>query len=110
MTPGWSTHDLSGLSENSCRLRLEVLAQREFSASFDLSSDAPLRLTIVRTGSDEYVMLLVAHHIAWDDGCWQVFFADLTRAYTGEQSLPLRRRYLRRSPMPPTTISTTGAP
>ncbi|WP_099039433.1 non-ribosomal peptide synthetase [Mycobacterium neglectum] len=85
LTPGWSTHDLSGLSENSCRLRLEVLAQREFSASFDLSSDAPLRLTIVRTGADEYVMLLVAHHIAWDDGCWQVFFADLTRAYSGEQ-------------------------
>lgn len=88
LTPGWSTHDLSGLSERSCRLRLEVLAQREFGASFDLSSDAPLRLTIVRTGADEYVMLLVAHHIAWDDGCWQVFFADLTRAYTGEQLAP----------------------
>jgi mycobactin peptide synthetase MbtE len=69
-------------------LRLEVLAQREFSASFDLSSDAPLRLTVVRTGADEYVMLLVAHHIAWDDGCWQVFFADLTRAYSGEQLAP----------------------
>ena len=88
LTPGWSAHDLSGLSEHSCRLRLEVLAQREFGASFDLSSDAPLRLTIVRTGADEYVMLLVAHHIAWDDGCWQVFFADLTRAYSGEQLGP----------------------
>ena len=88
LTPGWSTHDLSELSEHSCRLRLEVLAQREFGASFDLSSDAPLRLTVVRTGADEYVMLLVAHHIAWDDGCWQVFFADLTRAYSGEQLDP----------------------
>ncbi len=85
LTPGWSAHDLSGLSEHSRRLRLEVLAQREFSAPFDLSADAPLRLTVVRTGPDEHVMLLVAHHIAWDDGCWQVFFADLTRAYSGEQ-------------------------
>jgi mycobactin peptide synthetase MbtE len=85
LTPGWSAHDLSDLSDNSRRLRLEVLAQREFGAPFDLSAEAPLRLTLVRTGTDEHVMLLVAHHIAWDDGCWQVFFADLTRAYSGEQ-------------------------
>ncbi len=95
LTPGWSTHDLSGLSEHSRRLRLEVLAQREFSAPFDLSADAPLRMTLVRTGADEHVMLLVAHHIAWDDGSWQVFFADLTRAYTGEPLGAAERRYLR---------------
>jgi mycobactin peptide synthetase MbtE len=88
LVPGWSMHDLSGLSEPSRRLRLEVLAQREFGAPFDLSSDAPLRLTIVRTSADEHVMLLVAHHIAWDDGCWSVFFDDLTRAYRGEPLAP----------------------
>ena len=37
-------------------------------APFDLTADSPLRITLVRTGADEYVMLLVAHHIAWDDG------------------------------------------
>lgn len=84
LTPGWSVHDLSELSEHARRLRLEVLAQREFNAPFDLSTDAPLRITVVRTGADEHVMLLVAHHIAWDDACWAVFFADLTRAYDGE--------------------------
>ncbi|MGV0794569.1 amino acid adenylation domain-containing protein [Mycolicibacterium sp. XJ1819] len=84
LTPGWSVHDLSDLSEHARRLRLEVLAQREFGAPFDLSADAPLRLTVVRTGADEHVMLLVAHHIAWDDGCWRIFFTDLTRAYCGE--------------------------
>ncbi|MCV7039735.1 non-ribosomal peptide synthetase [Mycolicibacterium moriokaense] len=92
LTPGWSFHDLSTLADTPQRLRLEVLAQREFSAPFDLSADAPLRLTLVRTGPDEYVMLLVAHHIAWDDCCWRVFFADLTRAYNGEDlgpSLPV---------------------
>jgi mycobactin peptide synthetase MbtE len=84
LTPGWSTYDLVELPGHARRLRLEVLAQREFAARFDLSSQAPLRLTIVRTGIDEHVMLLVAHHIAWDDACWPVFFADLTRAYRGE--------------------------
>ncbi len=95
LAPGWSVHDLSELADTPQRLRLEVLAQREFSSPFDLSADAPLRLTLVRTGPDEYVMLLVAHHIAWDDGCWRVFFADLTRAYRGQQlgpSLPVLSR------------------
>lgn len=87
LRPAWAEHDLTGLanqSEQAQRLRLEVLAQREFAAPFDLSTDAPLRITMVHTGSDEYVMLLVAHHIAWDDGSWEVFFGDLTRAYAGE--------------------------
>ena len=28
------------------------------------------------------MLLITAHHIAWDDGSWAPFFADLTRAYT----------------------------
>ncbi|WP_165596691.1 non-ribosomal peptide synthetase, partial [Mycolicibacterium novocastrense] len=88
LAPGWAVHDLTELTEHARRLRLEVLAQREFCAPFDLSTDSPLRLTVVRTAPDEHVMLLVAHHIAWDDGCWQVFFGDLTRAYTGEALAP----------------------
>ncbi|WP_102143878.1 non-ribosomal peptide synthetase [Mycobacterium hubeiense] len=90
LRPGWAEHDLSELSEQARQLRLEVLAQREFAAAFDLTSDAPLRITLVRTGSDEHVMLLVAHHIAWDDGSWRVFFTDLTRAYTGAELGPER--------------------
>ncbi|WP_326546127.1 amino acid adenylation domain-containing protein [Mycolicibacterium sp. ND9-15] len=80
----WTEHDLTGFSEHARRLRLEVLAQREFGAAFDLGTDAPLRLAVVRTAPDEHIMLLTAHHIAWDDGCWPVFFGDLTRAYIGE--------------------------
>jgi mycobactin peptide synthetase MbtE len=88
LRPGWAEHDLSQMSEQGRRLRLEVLAQREFAAPFDLTKDAPLRITMARTGSDEYVLLFVAHHIAWDDGCWRVFFADLTRAYDGAELGP----------------------
>ncbi len=84
LMPGWTVHDLSDKSERARKLRLEVLAQREFGAAFDLSSDSPLRITLIRTGPSEHVMLLVAHHIAWDDGSWRVFFTDLTRAYAGE--------------------------
>ncbi|MGV9798973.1 amino acid adenylation domain-containing protein [Mycobacterium sp. NPDC003449] len=84
LAPGWATHDLSDKSERARRLRLEVLAQREFGTAFDLGADSPLRITLIKTGPAEHVMLLVAHHIAWDDGSWRVFFTDLTRAYSGE--------------------------
>ncbi|WP_445159579.1 amino acid adenylation domain-containing protein [Mycobacterium sp. Dal123C01] len=83
LRPGWALHDLTDLSEDAQRLRLEVLAQREFCSPFDLSGDAPLRVTAVRTRSDEHVLLLTAHHIAWDDASWRVFFSDLTKAYAG---------------------------
>ncbi|OBH05641.1 non-ribosomal peptide synthetase [Mycobacterium sp. E2699] len=90
LRPGWAEHDLTGLSEQARRLRLEVLAQREFSAPFDLSADAPVRITVVQTAADERVLLLVAHHIAWDDASWRVFFADLTGAYQGARLEPHR--------------------
>lgn len=85
LTPGWTVHDLSEKSERARKLRLEVLAQREFGTAFDLGSDSPVRITLIKTGPSEHVMLLVAHHIAWDDGSWRVFFTDLTQAYSGAQ-------------------------
>ncbi|KWX67625.1 non-ribosomal peptide synthetase [Mycobacterium sp. NAZ190054] len=94
LMPGWAEHDLSELSERARRLRLEVLAQREFAKPFDLSAESPLRITLIRTGASEFVMLLVAHHIAWDDGSWEVFFEDLTRAYLGEEPRPAPRAVL----------------
>lgn len=92
LRPAWTMHDLAELSERARQLRLEVLAQREFAAPFDLTQDSPLRITLVRTAPDEHVLLLVAHHIAWDDGAWRVFFGDLTRAYTGAGLDPEPRR------------------
>ncbi|MGV0624793.1 amino acid adenylation domain-containing protein [Mycolicibacter minnesotensis] len=86
VTPAFATHDLSDLAEQARALRVEVLAQREFATPFQLESDAPLRLTLVRVGPQEHILLLVAHHIAWDDACWEVFFTDLTAAYTDPES------------------------
>jgi mycobactin peptide synthetase MbtE len=53
LRPGWDEHDLSGLAEQAQRLRLEVLAQREFRRPFDLTADSPLRISVVRLGADE---------------------------------------------------------
>lgn len=101
LNPAWAFHDLSAMSERARGLRLEVLAQREFGRSFDLSADSPLRITLVRLAADEHMMLLVAHHIAWDDGSWRVFFGDLTTAYGGADLGP--------TPRPPAPAADTGA-
>ncbi|MEB3061597.1 non-ribosomal peptide synthetase [[Mycobacterium] zoologicum] len=90
VTPGFAYHDLSELAGQARTLRLEVLAQREFATPFRLDADAPLRLSLIRVTSDEHVLLLVAHHIAWDDASWAVFFADLTQAYTAPEAFAAR--------------------
>jgi len=81
LRPGWAEHDLFGLAEQARRLRLEVLAQRQFAQPFDLTKDSPLRVAAARVGAEELILLLAAHHVAWDDGSWAPFFTDLTRAY-----------------------------
>ncbi|WP_077080372.1 non-ribosomal peptide synthetase [Mycobacterium numidiamassiliense] len=81
LRPHWAEHDLSELTDQSRRLRLDVLAQRDFGRPFDLAKDSPLRVTAARLSADEVMLLITAHHIAWDDGSWAPFFADLTRAY-----------------------------
>ena len=89
LLPGWNEHDLTSLGADERRARLESIAAAEYRAPFDLTVDAPLRITAVRLAAEETVLLLVAHHIAWDDASWQVFFADLTDAYVGAPARPL---------------------
>jgi len=90
LPPHWQDHDVCELAESGRSLRVEVLARREFERPFDLSSDSPLRITLVRTGSGEHVLILVVHHICWDDDSWAVFFGELNAAYRERELPPLR--------------------
>ncbi|MEU9809140.1 amino acid adenylation domain-containing protein [Mycobacterium sp. NPDC050853] len=93
LMPRWAEHDVAELVGAAQQLRLSVLAQREFGTAFDLTVESPLRVTVIRTGATEHVMLVVAHRIAWDDASWPVFLADLTTAYTqGAITAPLTPR------------------
>ncbi|MGV9316800.1 amino acid adenylation domain-containing protein [Streptomyces sp. NPDC003691] len=49
---------------------------------FDLAAEAPLRVTLLRTGPESAVLLLVLHHIATDGQSLGPLFADLSAAYT----------------------------
>ncbi|MFE9748340.1 amino acid adenylation domain-containing protein [Saccharothrix saharensis] len=53
---------------------------------FDLSSDCPLRLLLVRIAVDEHVLVLIAHHIALDDLSWEPVLSAAARHYSGERA------------------------
>jgi mycobactin peptide synthetase MbtE len=106
LRPEWAEHDLSNLTDRSRQLRLDVLAQRDFGRAFDLAKDSPLRVTVARVSADELMLLITAHHIAWDDGSWAPFFADLTRAYTDPDSFAAATA----APAPPVEPAFADAP
>ncbi|MEU4533406.1 amino acid adenylation domain-containing protein [Streptosporangium sp. NPDC023825] len=74
---------------------LEALLAERSNRPFDLVNGPLLRATLVRTGFDEHVLLVVVHHIAGD--AWsieQVMFGELASLYTAfTLGLP--------SPLPP---------
>ncbi|MGY4103361.1 amino acid adenylation domain-containing protein [Nocardia sp. R16R-3T] len=90
----WQTHDLTELPQARRARRLEVLARREFGRPFDLAAESPLRISLVRTGADEFALLLVAHHIGWDDDSWAVLFTELNAAYRAEPVRMGRAQYV----------------
>jgi mycobactin peptide synthetase MbtE len=90
----WQQHDLTDLSEEGRGRRLEVLARREFTRAFDLTSESALRVTLARTGPAEHVLVLTIHHIGWDDDSWSVFFAELNAAYRGDAPAEIRSQYV----------------
>ncbi|BDB41668.1 hypothetical protein IWGMT90018_21140 [Mycobacterium kiyosense] len=81
----WQEHDFTDLDDRDDRdRRVEDLARREFGRPFNLADDMPLRITLIRTRPAEFVLLLVVHHICWDDDAWAVFFAELSAAYNSQ--------------------------
>ena len=50
---------------------------------FDLASDAPVRFTVLQTGDRSGVLVLAAHHIAFDSWSFGVLTRDILAEYDG---------------------------
>ncbi|WP_415977044.1 amino acid adenylation domain-containing protein [Rhodococcus sp. 077-4] len=64
---------------------VDLLAQAG-AQPFDLSVDLPVRATVARIGDDEYVVVLVVHHIAADGESIAPLSADLLFAFTTREN------------------------
>ncbi|SCL25239.1 non-ribosomal peptide synthetase [Micromonospora inyonensis] len=87
------TTDLTALPPAEREAAVDRAAARLAERPFDLTTELPVRFEIVRLAADEHVLLLVAHHIAWDDGSWQVLLHDLGAAYAGRELPDLPAQY-----------------
>ncbi|WP_458695270.1 non-ribosomal peptide synthetase [[Mycobacterium] appelbergii] len=75
---GWQVVDARAWSPE----RLWEAVGAEVSYSFDLAQEIPLRATLLHIGEDEYVFVVVVHHIAADGSSIRPLVADLGVAYS----------------------------
>ncbi|WP_404337324.1 amino acid adenylation domain-containing protein [Sphingomonas sp. MMS12-HWE2-04] len=65
----------------------------ETEKGFDLTREAPLRITLIRIAADDHLLVFALHHIAGDGWSIGVLLDELARGYTGLEVAPLPIAY-----------------
>ncbi|MHC9538717.1 MAG: non-ribosomal peptide synthase/polyketide synthase [Vulcanimicrobiota bacterium] len=73
--------DLSSLDREAQAMEIDRLARREALKAFRISEDVPVRVTLLRCGHEEYVLLVTMHHIASDAWSTSVLVKELAALY-----------------------------
>ncbi|MFL6119596.1 non-ribosomal peptide synthetase, partial [Actinophytocola sp.] len=72
---------------------LDMLLGEQATTPFDLSSDHPVRWVLARLNTEEHVLALTVHHIAFDGQSVAVLARELSALYTGGEPAPLPIQY-----------------
>jgi amino acid adenylation domain-containing protein len=75
--------DLSNLSETRRELKVHELAAEQGQHAFDLARGPLLRLSLLRLGPEEHVVLLTMHHIISDGWSVSIFIQEMAQLYQG---------------------------
>ncbi|MEW2115621.1 amino acid adenylation domain-containing protein [Streptomyces sp. NPDC005474] len=84
--------DLSGDDAEATARRAQELAGADAALPFDLTRAPLIRARLIRTAPQEHLLVIVAHHAAFDGWSAGVFWRDFFAAYgarTGEDAEPL---------------------
>ena len=73
--------DLNGLPRTHLQSHLKELTQAEASRAFDLSRGPLLRASLFRIAEEEHLLMLVVHHIIWDDWSARILYRELSDGY-----------------------------
>jgi nonribosomal peptide synthetase DhbF len=73
--------DLTGMPPEAARTRVDELTSEMTAHRFDLSTDHPIRVLLVRLAADSHVLQLAVHHVAMDGWSVRILVDDLLRLY-----------------------------
>src|SRR5690606_24231671 len=82
----------AGPGTDARRERILAALEREWAAPFDLARGPVLRLSLLRLGPDDHVLLRTFHHIvsdAWSEGVFRRELLQLYAAYRAGRGDPL---------------------
>ncbi|MGI4792363.1 MAG: amino acid adenylation domain-containing protein [Janthinobacterium lividum] len=79
-------NDLSALSFEERETREAEILAAEAREPFDLIQEPLLRVRLIHRGSEEYRLVLTAHHVVCDGWSFGVLLSDLATAYTNNLS------------------------
>jgi amino acid adenylation domain-containing protein len=77
--------DLSLVDESQRLAKAREVARTEAQRGFDLNLGPLLRVSLLKLGEDDHVLLVVAHRIISDDHSLDIFFRELWAAYEADE-------------------------
>jgi len=73
--------DLGELPVERREMALRAVIAEESSLPFDLKTERPLRIRVLRLGERDHVVVLSMHHIVWDEGSLEILLWELMDLY-----------------------------